>query len=84
MSSIVSSTGTSLYSYQTPVTTIASITDATHVVLSTTPTAITISSGSTITVQGAAGNTTDLSCNVDEVPILASSYITVNTTGGIS
>jgi hypothetical protein len=82
--SIVSSTGTSLYSYQTPVTTVVSIPDSTHVVLSTTPTAITISASSVITVQGAAGNTTDLSCNVDEVPILAPSYITVSTTGGIS
>jgi hypothetical protein len=41
-----------------------------------------ISSTSTITVQ-ANGGVNDLYCNIDEVPILESTYINVTTTGGI-
>jgi len=79
--SIVSSTGASLYTYTTPVTTIASVTNTTTVVISTTPTAITIPVGSTITVQG-NGGVSDLVCAINEVPILNKNYIFVNTTGG--
>ena len=79
--SIVSSTGTNLYTFTAPVTTITSVTNTTSVVISTTPTAITIPSGSTITVQG-NGGVSDLICAVNEVPILNKNYISVNTTGG--
>lgn len=92
ITSITSSTGTSLYSYDdgpTTVATIIGITDATHFVLSTTDSAITISSGSTVVVQGNAGTPSvsgvvpNFICNLDEVPILEPTYINITTTGGI-
>lgn len=81
INSITNSSGTTLYSYTTPVTTITSITDATHVVISTTPSAITIPSGSILVLQGNNG-VSDLTCAVNEVPILNQNYIYVYTTGG--
>jgi len=72
-----------LYSYTTPVTTIQSITNSTTVVITSTPTAVTIASGAVITVQGNAG-TTDLTCGINEVPVLNPNYIYVFTTGGTS
>jgi hypothetical protein len=81
ITSIVSSAGTTLYTYTTPVTTITSVTNTTQVVVSTTPSAVTIPSGSTITVQG-NGGVSDLVSAINEVPILNKNYISVNTTGG--
>jgi hypothetical protein len=81
INSITNSSGTVLYSYTTPVTTITSIPNATSVIISTTPTAITIPASSVITVKGNNG-TTDFVCAVNEVPILNSNYMYVNTTGG--
>jgi len=81
INSITNSSGTVLYSYTTPVTTITSIPNATSVVISTTPTAITIPASSVITVKG-NGGTTDFVCAVNEVPILNPNYIYVDTTGG--
>jgi hypothetical protein len=43
----------------------------------------TVSSGTAIVIQG-FGNVADLSCSVNEVPILESSYINIITTGGAS
>jgi hypothetical protein len=43
----------------------------------------TVSSGTAIVIQG-YGNVADLSCSVNEVPILESSYINIITTGGAS
>jgi hypothetical protein len=83
ITSIVNSSGAVLYTYTTPVTTIQSITNSTTVVITTTPTAVTIPIGAVITVQGNAG-TTDLTCAINEVPVLNPNYIYVFTTGGTS
>lgn len=52
------------------------------VTVSTAPSS-TVASGTAIVIQG-YGNVSDLSCSVNEVPILESSYINIITTGGAS
>lgn len=52
------------------------------VTVSTAPSS-TVASGTAIVIQG-YGNVADLSCSVNEVPILESSYINIITTGGAS
>ena len=52
------------------------------VAISTAPTSV-VASGTTITIQG-FGTITDLSCNVNEVPIYEPTYINVITSGGTS
>lgn len=84
ITSIVNTTGTTIYSYSVSATnnaTVASITSSTAVVLSAFPSSFTIPLGSTITVQG-NGGVSDLVCAINEVPVLNTNYISVDTTGG--
>jgi len=65
--------------------TIDSVTSSTAFTLSTTPSAVTIPSGTTITVDGNAGTVPgqrDLIFGYNEVPVYETSYVTVTVTGG--
>jgi hypothetical protein len=68
----------SVTSGSTSTATATTITGA--VAISTSPTS-TVSSGTAVVIQG-FGNVSDLSCSVNEVPILEKSYINVITSGG--
>jgi hypothetical protein len=63
--------------------TISTVVAATNTItFSAAPTSV-VASGTTITIQG-FGTVTDLSCNVNEVPVYEPTYINVITSGGTS
>lgn len=64
----------------TSTATVTAVTGA--VAISAGPTSV-VASGTTVTIQG-FGTVTDLSCNVNEVPIYEPTYINVITSGGTS